>query len=510
MAQTTLPLFPEARPAATQGRGNARLERRRSRDRGQRQKLLWMALQLSCLELEALRTTPGEESAPVIVISGTGGGAEVVIGNAAARAAGVAAGMRLSAALARVQAPVLWSRDANAERRALEEVAGLAEGFSSRVSLVPPRTVLLEVAGSLSLFGGLKAVRQQLQEVLAQRGYRAAIGVAPTPCGAEWLARSGRETVVTRPAELAARLGQLPVACLEPEPRLARDLAGIGARRLADLLRLPRDGLARRFGPRLLEQLDRALGRRPDPRPLWRGSLHFHESLELPAETGDQQQLLWALEKMLASLIRFLRRLDSMVSELFLVFRHRGGEGTSVRLALATENRNVAHLASLFQVRLERVHLPEPVIGLELSSGPLRAYRGQSAGLFAALEHDVAREELLERLRSRLKPGEFFPLAVAADHRPERAWTRKKGAAPPANFPERPTWLLEQPRLLGRGRAIPEGIRLQKGPERIETGWWEGCDIARDYYRARGTQGSELWVFRDRRSGDWYLHGLFG
>lgn len=510
MAGSTLPLFPQAPPATPKDRMVAGRPSRRPRGPAPKPGVLWLALWFPVLELEALREIPGEEAQPVLVVTGEGGAAEVVAVNRAAHARGVCAGMRLSAALARVDAPVLWPRDPAVECRALEEIASVAEGFSSRVSLVAPRCVLLEVAGSLSLFGGLRALRERLREALTGRGYDPSSGVAPTPVAAEWLARHGREQVVTRRESLSASLGQLPVSCLEVDERLARDLAGIGVRRLADLLRLPRDGLARRFGPRLLQRLDRALGRCPDPRPLWQGSLRFREPLELPAETGDRERLLWALEGLLDSLVRFLRRHDSMISELCLECRHRAGEPTPVRLGLSTEARDVAHLAYLFRVRLERVELAAPVIGLELRSGPLRAWRGRSAGLFADLEKASARRELLERLRSRLGPEELFPLAVSADHRPERAWTRGVGSTPPTVFPERPAWLLEQPRLLGNNGNMPEGIRLQAGPERIETGWWEGADIARDYYRARGKGGDELWVFRDRRSGDWYLHGLFG
>ena len=50
---------------------------------------------------------------------------------------------------------------------------------------------------------------------------------------------------------------------------------------------------------------------------------------------------------------------------------------------------------------------------------------------------------------------------------------------------------------------------LLAGPERIESGWWDGADVARDYYLARGLHGAQLWVFRDLRSGTWCVHGLW-
>jgi protein ImuB len=52
------------------------------------------------------------------------------------------------------------------------------------------------------------------------------------------------------------------------------------------------------------------------------------------------------------------------------------------------------------------------------------------------------------------------------------------------------------------------GWRL-RGLERVESGWWDGADVARDYFLAETPGGERLWVYRDRRSRDWFLHGLF-
>jgi protein ImuB len=75
-------------------------------------------------------------------------------------------------------------------------------------------------------------------------------------------------------------------------------------------------------------------------------------------------------------------------------------------------------------------------------------------------------------------------------------------------------WMLDTPQPLGQRNGQPcHGGRLclLSGPERIETGWWDGGDVARDYYQARTSQGELLWIFQDRRNRDgWYLHGIFG
>jgi protein ImuB len=104
---------------------------------------------------------------------------------------------------------------------------------------------------------------------------------------------------------------------------------------------------------------------------------------------------------------------------------------------------------------------------------------------------------------------------LIAEHRPEAAWRRVRelhlAAAKPssgthcgdatASMP-RPVWLLEDP--------LPTApLEILQGPERIESGWWDGKGVARDYYVARRGQSVRLWVFQERQTQRWYVHGVF-
>jgi protein ImuB len=46
------------------------------------------------------------------------------------------------------------------------------------------------------------------------------------------------------------------------------------------------------------------------------------------------------------------------------------------------------------------------------------------------------------------------------------------------------------------------------GPERIEDNWWQE-PVSRDYYIAADKGGQRYWVFRDRLTQQWYVHGAF-
>jgi protein ImuB len=54
-----------------------------------------------------------------------------------------------------------------------------------------------------------------------------------------------------------------------------------------------------------------------------------------------------------------------------------------------------------------------------------------------------------------------------------------------------------------------ERIARHAGPERIETLWWRGRSVRRDYYRVATEAGSHLWIFRRLGDGRWFVHGVF-
>ena len=87
------------------------------------------------------------------------------------------------------------------------------------------------------------------------------------------------------------------------------------------------------------------------------------------------------------------------------------------------------------------------------------------------------------------------------------------GAVPPARLnPPRPVWLLAEPEPIGH-RLEAQPWVLRDGPERIESGWWDGADVRRDYFIAENPRGETVWIYRDHRygtdDGEWFLHGLF-
>jgi protein ImuB len=170
--------------------------------------------------------------------------------------------------------------------------------------------------------------------------------------------------------------------------------------------------------------------------------------------------------------------------------------------------------------KLGRLELRAPVKGMELISGSLQPLSAASLNIFAGLAGTGGRDtapQLVERLRARLGEDAVYGVASIPEHRPEAAWRRvhelslatasrmgekMTGSRVDDGMP-RPVWLLDAP------LPLADDWVLEQGPERIESGWWDGRGVARDYYIARRNCGPKLWVFQERRSKRWYVHGVF-
>ena len=228
---------------------------------------LWMALCFFRLPLEAGGGGTGATSAlPLAVVCDESADSSLLVVNERARAAGIRPGMRLGAACALAPRLEVRRRDPALEKETLERLAVWAERFTACISLAPPAGLLLEVGGSLRLFGGVDALRQAVESGLHELGFEASTGTAPTPAAAWLLARAGFPEPVLERSRLLGRLAEVPLACMDlPEPAL-RDLEAMGVRSFRDGYRLPRDAVSRRVGGMLVDTMDRALGKRPEAR----------------------------------------------------------------------------------------------------------------------------------------------------------------------------------------------------------------------------------------------------
>ncbi len=514
--------------------------------------MLWACLLFPQLPLDvfARGQVPAQQAQPFVVSSG-GHYPHVVAANAAARDTGIRNGQLLSGALALAPGLVQRDRDTAAEAQALEQLATWALTFTPMACIAPPNAVLADIGGSLQLFAGLPRLVSRLVAGTHALGYAPRLGLAPTPGAALLLARAGHAAPVTTHAQLHAALAPLPLALMDIDERTRATLHEAGVTRFGQAVALPRDGLARRFGSGLVETLDQALGRIPDPRPPHLPAPRFAGKLDLPAPVHDVEALGFGVQRLVQELSAWLTARGLGVVRMTLTLTHerhmrqRGVPATVVPFALGSPARMPAHLLGVLRERLARVALPASVETLALASEDVAPLAGRNLGLLPGDEADAVTVPLLDRLRARLGDHAVTLLLPQAEHRPERALsdgpigmpanTRRQDAghaatprraktrpvthrstksAPVVPLPEapRPLWLLAEPQPLAHLLETQPWV-LCDGPERIESGWWDGADVRRDYFVARTPADETVWIYRDHRygieDGEWFLHGLF-
>ena len=409
-----------------------------------------------------------------------------------------------------------------------------AQTFTSFVSIEPPNALLLEIRGSLRLLGPLEKLHANLDAGWRRLALNAQSATAPSTVAALWFARAGQSgadgpVVVEDFTTLPGRLAKLPIACTCWDAGHLQTLRSMGVTLVGELLRLPRAGIARRFGAAAVQDLDMALGRQSAPRRAFVPRERFRERCDFETEIEHVAYLEKALEPVIARCAQFLRERQAGVQALRVKLRHREGPATYLRLGLASVTSERRRLTDVLIQKLEGLELSAPVRGMELISGCLQPLSPGSLDAFSGLAGTgIGRgrdsvPHLVERLRARLGDEAVYGVRSIPEHRPEAAWRRvhdlrfiSRGSHAAAqgrseyDMP-RPVWLLDEPALLPRQPVpLPEdGWIMEQGPERIESGWWDGRGVARDYYIARQGHGARLWVFRERLSKRWYLHGMF-
>ena len=92
-----------------------------------------------------------------------------------------------------------------APRAALERLCLHALKFTPRVSIEIPNALLLEIRGSVKLFGSLETLHAGIDAAWHHLELEVSSATAPSTLAALWLARAGRRELIEDPSLLASR-----------------------------------------------------------------------------------------------------------------------------------------------------------------------------------------------------------------------------------------------------------------------------------------------------------------
>ncbi len=450
--------------------------------------------------------------------------------------------------------------EAGVDREALTAIARQLDTFSPLVGIdsqEPSASLLLDLTGLGKLFGDEATLLRGVLQVLRGQGYVVQSAIAPT-VGAAWaLAHYGMERTdgfgETSPLIATAfdwlTFDPLPPAALRIDTGVCETLHQLGLTTIGALRQIPAASLTARFGDVLARRLHQLVGAQREtfqavPRAL---AYHAEQVLEFPLR--DQTTVLVVIERLLERICRELQRVRQGALAWHIRLWRSEAKPLPLRVGLFQASSQVAQIMPLVRMQLEQnaefdgQNHPIEEVAVSAESCVLLVERQGELFDEQPRINETALGELLNRLTIRLGEDRVLSAACVSGAQPERAVEYRPLVGPrsvrPRRSPQRLTGdVLQRPaRLLSKPLELapllaalpsprsqsavfemPSGfewrghsfqVRRSWGPERIETGWWHGRTVRRDYWRIETTSGSQFWIFRDLRSRKWFLHGGF-
>jgi len=452
---------------------------------------------------------------------------------------GLAPGMKLADARARVPDLLAFDHDPRADALMLEQLAQACMRYTPMVAIAADHALSLDITGCTHFFASETALAQDAQDRLDHAGYSAA-----TADAALALARFG----LKEGAE-----AQLPVSALAMDDKNHRALERAGLYQIGDLAVRPRSSLAARFGGDLMRRLDRILGQ--DDRPV--------QPMEMQAKIMAERRFLDPLTQVeaatrcLAELftkaaIQLEQRKQGARMITMLLFRC-DGDVARLGIETAAPTRSTGLFKRLLEERINALHdALNPGFGYDLIrlsitiTQPMghQQMRLQEGSNIPDQDQDIT--ALVSQLSVRLGRQNVQKFLPGNSHIPEQAVrafplldnhsTQAWPQATDGHTPARPLHLFDPPQHITVVAEVPDGppyrftwrrtlyqVVRHEGPERIASEWWQHKagqqdgkgGLTRDYYRVEDQKGRRYWLFRhglygqEKATPGWYIHGLF-
>ena len=437
---------------------------------------------------------------------------QVIAADPAAESAGVMPGISSDTALALMDIS-LYPRSVATENALMNSMADWAYRHSSWVHL-QGNHLIMEVAGSLKLFGTLEKLWERMQNRILQRVGRSRIGLASSPEAAIQLARLEWQSLDLQQTQ--DWLPHIPIHSLPLDARLILQLQGLGFKKIADLQALTSAQMARRFPKDLMNYLNRLMGRVQDPRPLWQPKAQFESQLHLQQACKTSQALIFPMHHLIDQFEDYLKARQLICSQITLEFLQENRQILQIKMQLGDGLNHAKDILEPIKLKLSQIKLDAPVSDIFIRAADFHAWQAATPDLLNPQSQDT-QVTLLNALKARLGEQAVQGLTCSTGWIPENAnqttsWPASSQSArglashnPLQSI--RPTWLLSEPKPLSAAQY--NALHLVRGPERIESEWWNDKGARRDYYVA-WHQGTLMWVYQDLRTHQWCLQGLFG
>jgi protein ImuB len=480
------------------------------------------------------KTADCAPDAPIVLtVEGTHGLIIHAVTKAAAER-GARPGERLTDARALDPRLVAIPADPEGDAALVERLAKWAGRWSPLVE-IDGDSLRLDVSGVAHLFGGEESLAKDIRRRFAAIGLTARIAIAPTAAAAWALSR---QAPCICGEDVATKLAPLHVSALRLDAATVRTLERLGLKTIGALIGLPRLALARRFrgAEDVVEALDRALGRKPEPLTAAPFDPPPQSALRLEEPATHPEAATQALERLTPGLVRQLQQRHLGARRLSLTGYRVDGTVAIAWVSTSIASRDPKHLQRLLA---DKAAALDPEFGFDAFALTAEWTEELGAAQDSLVEEPSSERELarlIDRLTVKLGPSRVRRPQPEESHLPERAsgWISALAKPEPIELPavRRPQRLLDRPEAIDVIYATPEGmprrfvwrravhdIARVEGPERIAPEWWRSPSSARlrDYYRVEDVSGRRYWIYREGLIGDgrggvpaWFIHGLFG
>jgi hypothetical protein len=363
--------------------------------------------------------------------------------------------------------------------------------------------------------------------------------------------RSAAGVVVVEGGADREFLSERPLAVLEPGERLRVMLEGVGIETCGALAAVSREAVEVRFGAEAVETW--RLSRADDGRRLFRAA-----AVDRPQATldfvdyvvTDPEQLTFMANRLLGGVCDALYARGAHARRIELVLPLANGEmwRKTLRPSRPTASRTV--WLRLVRRVLERLTVPDAVSGIEVQVLDAEAASAVQGDLFdPGFATAAAVEAALSRLIEQQGPVVVRPETSShplPEHRTEFTALDAEAVSEWSGAPLRLAGTVSPSAPAGAvrersGRTAGVGLTFQllreakrievesverrdhqvpiryrdgewrrfvtiSGPERVSGGQWE-VPYAREYFRGVGADGRLVQVYRDARTGIWFLQG---
>ena len=416
-------------------------------------------------------------------------------------------------------------------------IKGKGNGNKGNGNNEQPEALLLDITNVTHLFDGEVNLVQKAESFMRQRRYLPRLSLADT-VGAAWaISHAANTTTTIVPAnQTEHQLSSLPVWTLRIPDSIVEVLSQLGIRTVGQLLNLPRDGLNSRFGEELLYRIDQALGAIDETIVATTEEAEFEAAYSIEHPTARRETIQQIVLQLMQQLSQQLYVAGRGALQIECHVNCSGGRKIQIQVGLFQPRADADHLMQLAAMQLDTLILPSAATAISIKATTTARLAAKQQELWTDRHRDapVQLAWLVEKLSSRLGQDRVSTARLQSAIQPERACryvtaTGKQVARrvdqgtkqSERSTAERPLWMpaLPIPLNVTTNNGSPttfqnEGKQHQIarywGPERIETAWWRGKCVRRDYYRIETKTGDRYWIFQRLNDRNWFLHGFLG